>query len=208
MSLLYKKLVLGEMATNTYLCWNERTKECLIIDPGDEGEEISQEIENLGLKPVIIAVTHGHFDHTLAVLDLKLIYKIPFACSSKDSFLLKRQDKTAEFFLKRKVGMPEVKIDINLDKIKKIKLGEEEIKIIKTPGHSPGGLCFYVAGQNLLFSGDTLFKNAKGRTDFSYGSKKELEKSLKKLAKLPQKTKVLPGHGEETTVGAEKVNFR
>ncbi|MBU3935508.1 MBL fold metallo-hydrolase [Patescibacteria group bacterium] len=197
MSLLYKKLVLGEMATNSYLCWNERTKECLIVDPGDEGEEISQEIENLGLKPVMIVVTHGHFDHVMAGLDLKLIYNIPFACSSKDGFLLKRQDKTAEFFLKRKVGVPEIKIDISLDKIKKIKLGEEEIKIIKTPGHSPGGVCFYVAGQNLLFSGDTLFKNAIGRTDFSYGSKKELEKSLKKLSKLPEKTKVLPGHGEE-----------
>ena len=203
MNVLYKKLVTGELATNCYLCWNERTKECLIIDPGDDGVGISEEIETLRLKPIMVAATHGHFDHIMAALDLKLIYKIPFACSSKDDFLLKRQDKTAEFFLRRKVGVPEIRIDVDLDRERKISLGGEKLAVIKTPGHTPGGVCLYSAKESWLFSGDTLFKGLRGRTDFSYGSTEDIFESMVKIIKLPKETLILPGHGEETTVGKE-----
>lgn len=204
MSILYKKLKLGELETNCYLVWEEESKHCLIIDAADDGVFISEEIEKLGLKPIMIMATHGHFDHVMGVLALKLIYKIPFACSSKDEFLLKRQQETAEFFLRRKIKVPNLKkIDLDLDKETDVKLGTERFEIIKTPGHSPGGVCFYLAKQNLLFSGDTLFKNAVGRTDFGYGSAKDLQKSLKKIFKLPKKTIVLPGHGQKTVLGAE-----
>ena len=198
MSILYKKLRLGELETNCYLVWEEKSRRCLIIDAADDGVFVSEEIEKLGLKPVMIMATHGHFDHVMGVLALRLIYKIPFACSSKDRFLLKRQKKTAEFFLKRKVDVPNLKkIDVDLDKEREIKLGEERIKVIKTPGHSPGGVSFYCAKAHLLFSGDTLFKGAVGRTDFSYGSTKDLKKSLRKINKLPKKITVLSGHGEK-----------
>jgi len=203
MSILYKKLVRGELVTNCYLCWNERTKECVVIDPADDGTGISEEIETLGLKPIMVIATHGHFDHVLAALDIKLIYGITFGCSSKDSFLLKRQDKTAEHFLKRKVGVPEIKIDVDFDKEKEIKLGEDKLAVIKTPGHTPGGVCFYAKKENFLFSGDTLFKGLRGRTDFSYGSTEDLFSSIDKILKLPTETVILPGHGEETTVADE-----
>ena len=114
MSILYKKLKLGEVSTNCYLVWEEKNKDCLIIDAADNGVFISEEIEKLRLKPIMIMATHGHFDHVMGVLALKLIYKIPFACSSKDEFLLNRQQETAEFFLGHKVETPNlVKIDLD-----------------------------------------------------------------------------------------------
>jgi len=202
MSILYKKLRLGELGTNCYLVWEEKNRRCLIIDAADDGVFVSEEIEKLGLKPIMIMATHGHFDHVMGVLALKLIYKIPFACSSKDEFLLKRQQETAEFFLRRKIEVPNIKkIDLDLDKETEIKLGKERIKVIKTPGHSPGGVCFYYPAGNLLFSGDTLFKGAVGRTDFGYGSVENLKRSLKKIFKLPKGTTVLPGHGGIFTLG-------
>lgn len=204
--LKYETLVLGELQTNCYLLWEENSKQCLIIDPADDGVFISEEIQAKGLKPMGILATHGHFDHTLGVLDLKLIYKIPFYCSSKDMFLLERQQKTATHFLKKKIVVPNItKIDIDLDVIEKINLGNEEIEIIKTPGHTPGSVC--LKSTHFLFSGDTLFAGSRGRTDFSYGSTKKIFESLKKLMKLPKDTVVLSGHGEETTIEKESGRF-
>lgn len=210
--LKYEKLILGELQTNCYLVWNENNKQCFILDPADDGVSISEEIQAKGLKPMGILATHGHFDHTLGILDLKLIYNVPFYCSSKDMFLLERQQSTATHFLKKKVIISNItKIDIDLDVIKKISLGDEEIEIIKTPGHTPGSVCFKSkpnpSEKNLLFSGDTLFKGSRGRTDFSYGSTKNIFESLKKLMKLPEDTVVLSGHGEETTIEQESGRF-
>lgn len=206
MMLAYKTLVVGELQTNCYLVWN-KSKECLIIDPGGEGVEIGEEIRILGLVARGILATHGHFDHILGVLDLKLIYEIPFYCSSKDKFLLDRAKSTARYFLKRKIEVPDIKIDYDLDKIEKISVGEEELKLIKTPGHSPGGVCFYNKKERILFSGDTVFAGSIGRTDSSYGSKEDLDKSLKKIWRLSKDTVILPGHGEETTVKRERLRF-
>jgi len=204
----YEKIVIGQLDTNCYLVWEEETKECLVIDPADDGVSISEEINSKNLKVKYIFLTHGHFDHCLGALDLKLIYNIDFGCSSKDAFLLDRQDETAKHFLKRKIQVPNfVKIDIDLDKIKNFKLGEEEFEVIKTPGHTPGSVCFYFNKQNLLFSGDTLFAGLRGRTDFKYGSTKNIFASLKKLMKLNLNTLVLPGHGDETTIERESKHY-
>ncbi len=202
MPLLYKKLILGALRTNCYLVWEERSKECLIIDAADDGVGISEEIEILGLKPIMVLATHGHFDHVMGVLDLKLIYKIPFGCSGEDEFLLKRQKETAKYFLKREIKIPNLKkIDVDLDNKNEVDLAGENIKIIRTSGHTPGGLCFYCPKQGWLFSGDTLFDGTVGRTDFSYGSEKELEESVKRLMRLPASIMVLPGHGRATELG-------
>lgn len=200
----YETLIIGQLDTNCYLVWDEETKECVVIDPADDGVAISEEINDRKLKVKYIFLTHGHFDHSMGALDFKLIYNVPFGCSEKDKFILDRQDETAKHFLKKENQVPNFeKIDIDLDKLKNFKLGKEEFKIVKTPGHTPGGVCFYNKKNKLLFSGDTLFAGLRGRTDFSYGSTEKIFESLRKLMKLPRKTIVLPGHGEATTIERE-----
>ena len=202
----YEKIVIGEMDTNCYLVWNEDTKECLVIDPADDGVSISEEINRLNLKVKYVFLTHGHFDHCLGALDLKLIYNVDFGCSSKDAFLLDRQDETAKHFLKREIQVPNfIKIDVDLDKLESFELGDDVFEVIKTPGHTPGSVCF--KSDELLFSGDTLFCGLRGRTDFKYGSTKKIFESLKKLMKLNPDTLVLPGHGEETTIERESRRY-
>lgn len=203
----YEVLVLGELQTNCYLLWDEESKEAAVIDAADDGVAISEEIERLQLKPKYILATHGHFDHNLGVLDLKLIYNIPYAASQKDLFLLKRQQETARHFLKIDIKVPNLKkIDIDLDQKDEIKLGEKTIKIINTPGHTPGGLAFLA--DNLLFSGDIVFaQGMRGKTIFQYSSDIDIRKSIGTILKSPKDTVILSGHGEETTVGEAKQFF-
>jgi hydroxyacylglutathione hydrolase len=204
----YEVLVLGELQTNCYLVWDENSKEAVVIDAADDGIIISEEIEKRGLKLKYILATHGHFDHNLGVLDLKLIYNVPYCASDNDLFLLKRQQETAKYFLKKEIKTPNLKkIDINLDKENEVIFGEQVFEIVETPGHTPGSVCFYNKENKFLFSGDTLFKDCRGRTDFEYGSTENIFKSLKKIMKLPQNTVVLSGHGKETTIGNEKSKY-
>jgi glyoxylase-like metal-dependent hydrolase (beta-lactamase superfamily II) len=201
-------LVLGQLETNCYIVWDEETKEGLVIDPADDGVGISEEIESKGIKLVGVVMTHGHFDHSLAALDLKLMYQVPVYISTKDKFLLDRQDETAKYFLKMELQTPNlVKIDKDLDEIKEINFGESKLEVIKTPGHTPGSICLYNKDNSLLFSGDTLFKDLRGRTDFKYGSTKKIYESLRKLMELPEDTYVYSGHGEPTTIGREKERY-
>jgi glyoxylase-like metal-dependent hydrolase (beta-lactamase superfamily II) len=204
----YEVLVLGELQTNSYLLWEEKSKETVIIDAADDGVTISDEIEKRGLKPKFILATHGHFDHNLGVLDLKLIYNIPYCASQKDLFLLKRQQETASYFLKKEIKIPNLtKIDIDLDETNEIKLGNKIIKILKCPGHTPGGLAFLA--DNFLFSGDTIFANGMvGRTDFDYSSTKDLNSSVEEILNLPKNTIILSGHGEVTRVAETKQHFK
>lgn len=204
----HETLILGQLDTNCYLIWNEETKEGMVIDPADDGVAISDEIQNKELKIKGVLLTHGHFDHTLAALDIKLIFNCPIYMSSKDMFLLNRQEGTSTHFLKRKIDTPNIiGIDYDLEEIKKIELGKDVLEVIKTPGHTPGSVCFYDKKNNLLFSGDTLFKDFRGRTDFKYGSTSNIFESLRKLMKLPEETTVLSGHGEETSIGREKPKY-
>ena len=202
--LKYEKLVLGELQTNCYLVWDDLSKEAIIIDPADGGEDISDEIQRLGIKPIVILGTHGHFDHLLAVLDLKLIFNLPVGISSKDWFLLERQKETAEFFLKRKIKTPNLKkIEIDLDAVVAINLGEQRIILIKTPGHTPGSVCFYSESNKMLFTGDTFFGDgSSGEVNHKYSSPLELKNSLNKIYKLPEDTLILSGHGEVEELSA------
>ncbi len=204
----HQVLVLGQLETNCYLVWDEKTKNGLVIDPADDGVAISEEITARQIKLVGIVMTHGHFDHSLAALDLKLIYKVPIFINSKDKFLIERQQETAKHFLKREIETPNItKVDKDLAKISEINFGEEKLEVITTPGHTPGSVCLYNKKAGILFSGDTLFKQFRGRTDFSYASTKKIYESLKKLMKLPEETLVLSGHGEITTIGNEKSKY-
>jgi len=192
----YEKFVLGELQTNTYLLWDEKSREGAVIDPADEADFLAQKIQDLDLKLKYILLTHGHFDHCLAALDLKLMFGVDVYVNKKDQFLLDRLAETASWWLGRKIVTPPIKDTLNLNKRTKLKLGKEKIEVIETPGHSPGGVSFYVPGSKLLFSGDTIFAGGSvGRTNLSYCSGEDLKKSIEKLNRLPEDTVLLPGHG-------------
>ena len=199
--LKYDVFSLGEMATNCYLVWDEKSKEAVIIDPGDEGVELAQEISSRNLKLKAILLTHGHFDHAMGVMDLKLIFKAPIAANEKDAFLMKRQQQTSNYF-GYKSQTPNIdKIDLDLNSIDTIPIGKENLEVIKTPGHTPGSVCFYAKDEKWLFTGDTLFADGSvGETSHKYSSKQDLRNSIEILLGLPEATDVLPGHGEATTV--------
>lgn len=199
-----KTLVVGQLATNCYLVWCPESLEAIVIDPGDAGDFIGEKILTLGLKPKLIVATHGHFDHVLAVNELKLAFNIPLLIHKKDEGILKRMRRTTQYFAMIDPGPPP-KPDSFIREGDIIEFGKEKLEVIETPGHTPGSVCLY--GDEILFSGDTLFASSLGRTDLSGGSQEALSKSLKKLFTLPNKTVVYSGHGQLTTIGKEKQHY-
>jgi len=208
-SMVIKTFILGELQTNCYLVYDGTTKQGVIIDPADEANFISEQVLKLKIKPEAIVATHGHFDHILASWELQLAFNIPFLIHKRDIPIVNYMQKSAGWWLKKKI------IEKSPEKIKtikekdEIKFGKKKLKVVYTPGHSPGGICLYSPSDNLLFSGDTLFANAAGRTDFHYGSPKELASSLKKLSSLPANTTIYPGHGPSSFLkdALKKVSF-
>jgi len=203
-------LVVGQLKTNCYLVWSHsappaggapRDKDAIIIDPGDDADYIIHKIQDLELKPQFIIATHGHVDHVLAFTELKLAFQIPFLMHQADLFLFKRSRETTHYFTGAEAGPP-LPPDKFIKEGNTIKFGQEKLKVIETSGHTPGSISLYAPG--ILFSGDTLFANGLGRTDFGYASSTQLKKSLQKLFRLSLSTLVYPGHGPETTIG-EKI---
>ncbi len=195
------KLTVGDLETNCYLVSD--SNECVIIDPGDDADFITETIINKKLKPTAIVLTHGHFDHVLGCLELKLNFTIPIYLNEKDKKLYTSANQSATHWLKKKT-LKVPPIDQFIKEGSKIKIGSESLTVIETPGHTPGSVCFY-DGQKNLFTGDTLFADSVGRTDFSYSKPLQLTKSLAKLFKLPGETIVYPGHGDSTTLSAARL---
>jgi len=190
-----RRLVTGTLRTNCYLISNKKTKETLIVDPGDDSEYIESVLLINNLRPKYIVASHGHFDHILASFSLQNKYNIPFLINKKDKFLLDAMQKSAKYFSKLKTD-PKPKINEDLGQMKTIKVGGDVLDIIKTPGHTPGSVCLYNKSSNFLIVGDLLFEGSKvGRYDHKYSSREELSKSIKKIKKFPIKTVVYPGHG-------------
>jgi glyoxylase-like metal-dependent hydrolase (beta-lactamase superfamily II) len=197
-ALKIKTLPVGQLATNCYLIFDDKTPgEAIIIDPGGDVDYIMRVISDLEIKPVKIIATHGHFDHILAVKELKLNYKIPFLMHKNDEVLLKWIRKSCQYFCGFDPG-PAPKIDEYLDK--NLKIGSLSFEVIETPGHTPGSVTLYNKLKNIAFVGDTVFKDGIGRYDFPYSDKEKLFKSIHKILKLPKETIIYPGHGERTTI--------
>ncbi len=197
---MIKVIPVGALQENTVIVVDDDTKEVIIVDPGAEGERILKELEDF--KPVAIVNTHGHRDHVGQVGYLKEKLNIPFYMNKKDEFLINN-----DVFLGfgEMIGAYECpNPDFNLKEGDVIKFGNTELKVIETPGHTPGGVCLYDEKNKILIAGDTLFKGSVGRTDLPGGNSKELMNSLKKLMELPEETTVICGHGENTTIGQEK----
>lgn len=195
--------VLGDVRTNCYLLINEETKEALVVDPADRADVIVRKLIDEGLTLKAILLTHGHGDHILAVGDLKKQFGVKVYAAKAEEALL---SDAAQNLSKALFGIAvTVKPDILLEDGQEFEVAGIRLRMLHTPGHTPGGCCYYQAEEKILFSGDTLFCGSIGRTDFPGGSLSELVRSVKeKLLVLPEDVKVYPGHEEITTIGHEK----
>jgi len=187
---------LGSLQANCYLLVND--KDCLIIDPADDAAFLLEEIQRRRLNLVAMLATHGHFDHIGAAGEIQLSINVPLYIFKEDQFLVDRVEETAEHFLDFKPYIIKPK-NIKYLTEKNFQLPIFNFQIIKTPGHTPGGCCFYFKEENALFTGDTLFAEGVGRTDLSYSSKSDLNKSLEKIHKL-EDVVIYPGHGESVMI--------
>lgn len=199
--MIIKRFIAGRLENNIYLVADEKSGEAVLIDATQDLPEIQKAVKDLGVKVKYILLTHGHFDHILGLNSLKKSLNAP-AVICKDDLVI--SDNINEFT--RLFGLPDSvppKYDMYIKDGDEILLGLYKIKVIHTPGHTEGGVCYLVDGK--LFSGDTLFKGSVGRTDLFGGNFGKLSDSIKnKLFKLDDKTEVFPGHGDMTTIGFEK----
>lgn len=191
----------GPFETNAYVAACPDSYKAIIIDPGvDAAEPIKKLIEQQKLKPEKIVLTHSHWDHFGNAFDLKEFFNIPVYLHALDAENVRRPGSDGlPLFTSIKGFDPEGSLgegDI-------IACGTLNFEVIETPGHSPGGVCLYDRANNVLFSGDTLFQGTIGNLSFPTSSPEKMWLSLKKLAKLPKNTAVYPGHGPQTTIGAE-----
>ena len=201
MSLVVKNMVLGIIMTNCYIAYDDVVKEAFIVDPADSADEIPLKIIELGVKPVAILLTHGHFDHIGAVDELRDKYKIKVYVYEDEKDVMTSDANLASMIGKRM----SVEADEYLRDLQTIIIGGEKIQVIHTPGHTKGSCCFYLPDEKVLFSGDTMFCQSFGRTDFPTGSMSQLISSIKnRLLKLDDDVKVYPGHNEETKIGFER----
>lgn len=196
------KITSGPFQENGYIIHGEDSKNCILIDPGDNPELYIRKIEEFNLTPLAIINTHGHIDHIHAVQPLKDHFSIPFYIHENEKMFLEHYPNSCLTY-----GMiPNQKLEVDywLTDETDLKVGEYTLKIVFTPGHTPGGLCYQINGN--IFTGDTLFKGSIGRTDFPGGDYGILMESLQKLInEIPGETRVHSGHGLSTTI-AEEVN--
>jgi glyoxylase-like metal-dependent hydrolase (beta-lactamase superfamily II) len=184
------------MEANCFLISQKKCSDTLIIDPGDDGDYICQQIEKNSLKPLAIFLTHGHFDHVLASADLQLIYNLPIFLNNNDVFLYERAISTAKYFTKIKDYLPSFRtLNFSNNKAQELRRAFS-FRIINTPGHTPGSSSFYFPKMKLLLCGDLIFSDGNlGTYSHKYSDKKEMLKSIRTILKLPDETLLFPGHG-------------
>ncbi len=199
------KLVLGEMLVNTYIMHPKDSKEAVVIDPGSEDVSLIMDyIRENELNVKYILLTHGHFDHIMGIDALRKEIDAPVCVHSADKDML----TSAELNLSPYMGYDYSfqPADQILEDGQIIEFGGAKFEVLHTPGHSPGGVCFYCAETETLVSGDTLFHGSVGRTDLAGGDRDVLMQSFrKKIWDLPHDMNVYPGHGHETTLFRERI---
>ena len=195
----------GALQANTYLAVDEKTNEGFIVDPGGYKKVLTKEVRDNDVNIKYIILTHGHSDHICGVNEHKAEFPDAKIVAYKDEEAMLENPNLNQ---SPGFGVPySTKADILVSDGDELKVGDVTLKFIHTPGHTEGGMCIYVKEAKALFSGDTLFRQSIGRTDFPGGSYKEIMDSIrKKLFLLPDDTNVFPGHMGTTSIGFEKEN--
>lgn len=195
--------VIGAVATNVYLVINTETQEAFLVDPADRADYICRWAKEAGVSIKAVLLTHGHFDHILAVNDLKRELQVPVYAMAEEKVIL--SDPVLNISGRWTDSPVSVKCDVELKDEEELEVAGFRILSYLTPGHTKGGACYYLPEEGVLFSGDTLFCNSIGRTDFPTGSMGQLVRSVRRLVELlPEDTTVYPGHEANTTIGDEK----
>ncbi len=208
------RMVLGVCQTNCYFLYRDGAQEAIVVDPADKGANIYAALQKNGFRIVGILLTHGHFDHIWGLDALRDAANAAseaegqdpvkvYACEAERDLL-----KSARMNVSEQAGRAcSAYADVYLKDGEELDLAGMHFKMIATPGHTAGGACYYFEEAGILVSGDTLFLESVGRTDFPTGSMGTLVRSIKeKLFVLPDDTRVYPGHGDSTTIGYEKEN--
>ena len=200
-NVIIEKLEVGPLAVNCYLVGDEASRTGMIIDPGAESAAIRKRVKALGFDIKFIVLTHGHFDHVGALKELKEATRAEIAIHTDDAQSLPFGNTLGAAF-----GFsfpPPPAPDRLLEQGDSFELGRQRLRVLHTPGHTPGGIC--LLGEGIVFTGDTLFYASVGRADLPGGNSKQLIDSInKKLMVLSDNTTVYPGHGPESTIGQER----
>lgn len=201
--MIHKVFPVGPLQCNCSIIGDEQTREAMVIDPGDQIEDILKilKAENLTLKQIV--VTHAHIDHVGGAMKLKAATGAPILMNQKDEALLKMLDMQATWIGMKPPGA--VRVDEAVSEGRILQVGNLSSTVIHTPGHTEGSICLYFPEQKTLIAGDTLFAGSIGRTDLPGGSYEKIMRSLhNQLMQLPDETQVVPGHGPATTIGEER----
>jgi glyoxylase-like metal-dependent hydrolase (beta-lactamase superfamily II) len=205
---LLRTIVVGPVGANCSVLACAETGEALVVDPGGDAGRILALLAEMKVQPVLIAHTHGHFDHILGTREVAASTKAPVAIHGGDLDLYRGLVRIARMFhLAAEEPLPVQQIWAGGEILR---FGQLSARVLHTPGHTPGSVGLYIEdlnGRPLLIAGDTLFAHGIGRTDFPGGSEKQIVKSIREvLYRLPPETRVIAGHGEDTTIAEEREN--
>ena len=204
-NLILRGIVVGPVQTNCYFLKHKETGELVIADPGAEAERIIYALEKLQGKPAAILLTHGHYDHICAANELREHYGIPvYAAKAEEGLLADTYSNLSADWS----GVPyTVKADVYLEDSAVFEAGGFSVKMLLTPGHTPGSCCYWIEDEGVCLSGDTVFCGSCGRPDLPGGSMSSMRQSLNRLLHLlPGSTEIYPGHGEATDAEFERKN--